>query len=175
MKIRKSFEQAVCVLIMIALQKGQRPVKSSVISQKLGVSDSYLKKVMGKMRQKGLVLSDASKDGGFSLARPLEKISMLDVYLIIEGEDQLLSSSHLANKIFDETFVNELKKDKQLEVEAILNERVKEAEHNVLSAVLEAEQAFLTKLSEFPLSNITQIIQSEQGIVDWERLADLKK
>nr|WEJ76209.1 hypothetical protein M8286_08715 [Streptococcus suis] len=44
MKINKSVEQAVYVLIILALQEDHRPVKSHVLSQVLQVSDSYLKK-----------------------------------------------------------------------------------------------------------------------------------
>lgn len=44
MKINKSVEQGVYVLLMMALQKDHAPVKSHVLSQILGVSDSYLKR-----------------------------------------------------------------------------------------------------------------------------------
>ena len=44
MKINKSLEQAVYVIIILALQKDKQPVKSHIISEILKVSDSYLKK-----------------------------------------------------------------------------------------------------------------------------------
>lgn len=49
MKISKSLEQATFVLLMLALQKEHWPIKSIVFSQRLGVSDSYLKKVLRKL------------------------------------------------------------------------------------------------------------------------------
>ena len=42
MKIRQSFEQAICILLLIGASDS--PIKSHELSQKLGVSDSYLKK-----------------------------------------------------------------------------------------------------------------------------------
>lgn len=42
MKIRKSFEQAICILLLIGAH--EKPIKSHELSEKLLVSDSYLKK-----------------------------------------------------------------------------------------------------------------------------------
>ena len=42
MRIRKSFEQAICILLLIGTSEG--PLKSHELSKKLDVSDSYLKK-----------------------------------------------------------------------------------------------------------------------------------
>ena len=44
MKISKSLEQAIFVLLMLALQKDKITVKSFILSKKLEISDSYLKK-----------------------------------------------------------------------------------------------------------------------------------
>ena len=44
MKINKSFEQGIYVLLMLGLQKDNQTVKSNVMSNILQVSDSYLKK-----------------------------------------------------------------------------------------------------------------------------------
>ena len=43
MRIRKSFEQAICILLLIGTSEG--PLKSHELSKMLDVSDSYLKKV----------------------------------------------------------------------------------------------------------------------------------
>ena len=44
MKISKSLEQEIFVLLMLALQKDKTTVKSFILSKKLEISDSYLKK-----------------------------------------------------------------------------------------------------------------------------------
>ena len=48
MKISKSFEQGMYVLLMLGLQKDNQIVKSNVMSNILHVSDSYLKKILRK-------------------------------------------------------------------------------------------------------------------------------
>ena len=48
MKIRKSFEQAICILLLIGAQ--DKPIKSHELSEKLLVSDSYLKKITRQLR-----------------------------------------------------------------------------------------------------------------------------
>lgn len=45
MRIRGSLEQAICIVLLISTSS--RPVKSSELSKKLHVSDSYLKKSCG--------------------------------------------------------------------------------------------------------------------------------
>ena len=55
MKLNKSFEQAVYVLTMLALQENHTPVKSHVLSDILEVSDSYLKKILVKLTRAGLI------------------------------------------------------------------------------------------------------------------------
>ena len=45
MKVKNSVEQAICLLIMIAHSDEGTPLKSYNISEDLGVSDSYLKKI----------------------------------------------------------------------------------------------------------------------------------
>ena len=55
MRIRKSFEQAICILLLIGTNDG--PLKSHELSKKLDVSDSYLKKVTRQLVVAGLITS----------------------------------------------------------------------------------------------------------------------
>ncbi|MCD5481575.1 Rrf2 family transcriptional regulator [Lactobacillus delbrueckii subsp. bulgaricus] len=54
MKINKSVEQAIYVLLILALQKDGEPLKSRVLSAHLKVSDSYLKKILMKLEKRRL-------------------------------------------------------------------------------------------------------------------------
>ena len=65
MRIRGSLEQAICIVLLISTSS--RPVKSSELSKKLNVSDSYLKKIMRQLVKAKIVSSIASKNGGFVL------------------------------------------------------------------------------------------------------------
>lgn len=51
-KPNTSFEQGLCAMLMMALQKGGEPVPSGVMAEILGVSDSYLKKTLRKARRR---------------------------------------------------------------------------------------------------------------------------
>lgn len=63
MKVKNSVEQAICLLIMIAHSDEGIPLKSYNISESLGVSDSYLKKIIRQLVVAGLISSEAGKKG----------------------------------------------------------------------------------------------------------------
>ena len=88
MRIRKSFEQAICILLLIGTSEG--PLKSHELSKMLDVSDSYLKKVTRQLVVAGLITSKASKLGGF-----------LDIFEAIEGKEKFIETTHLVDKVFD--------------------------------------------------------------------------
>ena len=83
MRIRKSFEQAICILLLIGTSEG--PLKRHELSKKLVVSESYLKKVTRQLVVAGLITSKASKLGGFILNKKMNDIfkNLLDNYLLI--------------------------------------------------------------------------------------------
>jgi Rrf2 family protein len=102
MRINKSFEQAVYVLTMLALQKEHRPVKSSTLSTALEVSDSYLKKILVKLTKSGLIVSSASKTGGYQLARKTNQISLRDIFLTLEPDAKTIEFKHMAQHVYDD-------------------------------------------------------------------------
>lgn len=102
MKLSKGFEQAIYVILILEIKGQGQPVKSATLSQELQVSDSSLKKVLRKLVLADLIKSVASKDGGFTLARPIEQISLRDVLLAEEGDQPIqFHNHHLAKQIFD--------------------------------------------------------------------------
>lgn len=111
MKINSTFEQGIYVVVILALEKDHAPVKSKVMSELLQVSDSYLKKILGKMAKNGLVISSASKQGGYQLSRGAEEISIRDVYEALELNVNTFQSSHFAEKLFpDQKHVHDSEK-----------------------------------------------------------------
>ena len=99
MRIRKSFEQAICILLLIGTSEG--PLKSHELSKMLDVSDSYLKKVTRQLVVAGLITSKASKLGGFILNKKMNDISFLDTFEAIEGKEKFIETTHLVDKVFD--------------------------------------------------------------------------
>lgn len=62
--VKCSGAQSLVVLVMLALQKGGLPVKSYLLSNRLEVSESYLKKTMRKLVVAGIVEA-IEGDGSF--------------------------------------------------------------------------------------------------------------
>lgn len=104
MKMSNAVEQSLVVLVMLALQKDELPIKSYLLSNRLEVSESYLKKTMRKLVVAGIVQAIASKEGGFKLARSIADITLLDVYEAIEGDGSFIHSTQLADRIFESSF-----------------------------------------------------------------------
>ena len=137
MKIKGSLEQAVCILLVIAHTKGHAPVKSYTLSERLGLSDSYLKKIMRQLVVAGLVDSEAGKKGGFVLKRAPKNISLLDVFEAIESTAPFLSTTNLLDKVFPKE-----------------NMIAHEKEQQIISVFTRAEQAYRQSLSQFTLDHV---------------------
>lgn len=102
MKLSKGFEQAIYVILILEIKGQGQPLKSTTLSEELQVSDSSLKKVLRKLVLANLIKSVASKDGGFLLAQPIERISLRDVLLAVEGKEPItFNNHHLTQQIFD--------------------------------------------------------------------------
>ncbi|MFR7592172.1 MAG: Rrf2 family transcriptional regulator [Longibaculum sp.] len=136
MKIRQSFEQAICILLLIGASES--PIKSHELSQKLDVSDSYLKKVTRQLVVSGLITSKASKLGGFVLKKKLADISFFDVFEAIEGKEKFIETTHLVEKVFDPSL------------------KVKETEDVIVDYLNKAEEQYKSKLKEITLEQIFQ-------------------
>ena len=123
MKVKNSVEQAICLLIMIAHSDEGIPLKSYNISESLGVSDSYLKKIIRQLVGAGLIASEAGKKGGVSLKIPPEKITLLDIFEAIEGKEPFAKATGLVERVF----LNELKEVKE-QKQAMILEAFNQAE-----------------------------------------------
>ncbi|HEM3467791.1 TPA: Rrf2 family transcriptional regulator [Streptococcus suis] len=150
MKINKSVEQAVYVLIILALQEDHRPVKSHVLSQVLQVSDSYLKKILMKLSKAGLVSANASKAGGYQLGRSIEEISLKDVFYALQLHEDTIQFKHLSHSIFDD------------------QAHVEESENKILTTLENGLAAFYAQLDQLTLSQLLHQEAYENGAIDWE-------
>ena len=136
MKIRQSFEQAICILLLIGTHDG--PMKSHELSKILDVSDSYLKKITRQLVISGLITSKASKLGGFVLNKEMQEISFLDIFDAIEGKEKFIETTHLVDKVFDSSL------------------KVKETEDMIVDYLNNAELQYRSKLKEINLSQVIQ-------------------
>lgn len=145
MRLKNGVEQAICILFILSIPLNKEPIKSFDMSGLLGVSDSYLKKILRKLVVSGLIVSESGKKGGFKLAKKLESITLLDIYKAIEGDHHVLHVSHLAQKIFP---------DKEI---------ADQAEQSAINTILEAEKLFLEKLATYNFSDWHTQCTNEYG------------
>ena len=152
MKMKSGVEQAICILIMLATQIDQRPIKSAILSKRLSVSDSYLKKVMRSLVVSGLVDSESGKDGGFKLKLTPEEITMLHIYEENEGTHSFVQPTNLAEKVF------------------LRAEKIKDKKKEVLAVFFDAEQQFKARLQKYTLDSLLVEDSDRVDTVDWESI-----
>ncbi|KRN28242.1 hypothetical protein IV38_GL001696 [Lactobacillus selangorensis] len=102
MQLTKGFEQAVCIITLLATQDPQRPISSQVIHHRLGGSQTYLRKIIRKLVVAGLVKSISGNNGGFSLARGPESITIYDIVTATEGQINSYPDSGLIDTVFQD-------------------------------------------------------------------------
>lgn len=90
----KSTDYALHALIHLGHSERGNNIGIKELSAILGVSESYLSKIMSKLRQDGIVRAVPGVNGGYELARPAEQITFLDVIQVIEGRQQLFECSN---------------------------------------------------------------------------------
>lgn len=84
MKLSTKGRYAVTAMLELALHENERPVTLAEISQCQGISLSYLEQLFTRLRQHGLVRSARGPGGGYSLARPAERISVAEVMAAVD-------------------------------------------------------------------------------------------
>lgn len=98
MQFSKSTDYALHALTHLGLTERCHNVGIKELSGSLDVSESYLSKIMSKLRHDGIVRAVPGVNGGYELARPAEQISFLDVIQVIEGRQQLFECSNSSSQ-----------------------------------------------------------------------------
>lgn len=140
MQLKQSFEEAICIVLLLAAEKKRdRRMNSAEIVEKLGTSQSYIKKILGQLVHANIISSGAGKNGGFFINKALEELTLLDVYYAIEGRETMYRPKHIADR-----FVS----DKHY---------IREKEADIVQVFNDAERAYCEKLSTFKLSNVLDV------------------
>jgi Rrf2 family protein len=85
MKISDGVEQSIhCALMLAGLGDGDL-LAAAALAEYHGVSTSYLLKHLQALTGARILQSVPGPKGGYRLARPLERISVLDIVIAIEG------------------------------------------------------------------------------------------
>jgi len=100
-KAKPSLEQALCIVALLGVQDRKIPLHSRLVAERLGISTSYLKKIVQKLASADIVKTTAGRDGGIVLTRDPHAITLLDVFNAIEGASSFVKNSGLVKKVFD--------------------------------------------------------------------------
>lgn len=95
MKLSTKGRYAVTAMFDIALHSDKGPVSLSDISERQGISLSYLEQLFTRLRAQGLVISTRGPGGGYSLAIDSEQIVISDV---IDAVDENVDATRCGGK-----------------------------------------------------------------------------
>ncbi|MEE0955293.1 MAG: Rrf2 family transcriptional regulator [Eubacterium sp.] len=88
MQISSRFTIAVHVLTCIEVFKDDYQVNSEFISSSVGVNPVIIRKIFGQLKAAGLIYVQRGGNGGVTLAKPAEKITLCDVYRAVESVEE---------------------------------------------------------------------------------------
>ena len=91
MKLTSKGRYAVTAMLDLALHAQQGPVTLAGISERQGISLSYLEQLFTRLRKQGLVASTRGPGGGYRLARPASEIRVVD---ILSAVDETVNAMH---------------------------------------------------------------------------------
>ncbi|AIR62250.1 Rrf2 family transcriptional regulator [Cedecea neteri] len=93
-------EYGIHSLICMVDGKGEgREMNVREIAELQGVPYDYLGKIFTKLSRAGLVISSEGKGGGFTLSRPPDQISVLDIVEAIDGEKSIFDCKEIRQRL----------------------------------------------------------------------------
>ncbi len=95
MRLTSKGRYAVTAMIDIALNQGKGAITLSLISERQGISLSYLEQLFSKLKKADLVSSARGPGGGYRLSRLAEEISVSE---IIRAVDESVDARRCAGK-----------------------------------------------------------------------------
>ena len=84
MRISSKSRYAINTMLELALNNSDKALKLADISDKQGVSLSYLEQLFAALRAKGLVVGRRGPGGGYALGRDADKISISDIICAVD-------------------------------------------------------------------------------------------
>ncbi|TDC56536.1 Rrf2 family transcriptional regulator [Actinomadura sp. KC345] len=90
MKVSSRTAVAIHALTFLARWDGDGLQSSAKIAESLESNPVLVRRILGSLRDTGMVSSTEGSGGGWRLARPAEEISLYDAYAAVEGGDALL-------------------------------------------------------------------------------------
>ncbi|MFJ6622727.1 RrF2 family transcriptional regulator [Kitasatospora sp. NPDC091335] len=89
-----SSRSAVAIHALTMLGRWDRSLTSVEIAESLAGNPVLVRRILGSLRDAGLVRSTEGRNGGWSLARPAREITLYDVYTAVEAGPILSRHPH---------------------------------------------------------------------------------
>ncbi|MGQ9630471.1 MAG: RrF2 family transcriptional regulator [bacterium] len=89
MQLSVGSEYAIHGLLYLGSKPHGEVVLLGDVADAIGAPESYLRKVFQTLSRRGLVLAYRGAQGGYSLSRPPEAITLKDIIIAIEGSSSL--------------------------------------------------------------------------------------
>ncbi len=67
-------------------RSGDRPVPIKELAERRGIPDQFLEQLFSTLRRAGLLTSHRGSKGGYTLARPADNITVLEVVQALDGK-----------------------------------------------------------------------------------------
>ncbi|MFD0713323.1 Rrf2 family transcriptional regulator [Paenibacillus sp. GCM10027626] len=93
MKYSQATDYALHAMLYLVEEAPDKPVSVQLLAEKMGVSQTYLSKMLTKLVKAGLIHSVSGANGGYRLKRNQDEISFLDVIHAIEGTASIFECS----------------------------------------------------------------------------------
>ncbi|HEC83938.1 MAG: Fe-S cluster assembly transcriptional regulator IscR [Candidatus Parabeggiatoa sp. nov. 2] len=90
MRLTTKGRYAVTAMLDLAINRNQGPITLADISQRQGISLSYLEQLFSRLRKQGLVNSTRGPGGGYRLSRSADSIAVAEV---ISAVDETLDAT----------------------------------------------------------------------------------
>lgn len=97
MRLTTKGRYAVTAMLDLALHYKNGPITLADISQRQGISLSYLEQLFSKLRKRGLVDSARGPGGGYRLSRPAAEIAVAEVITAVDEKVDATRCGGLAN------------------------------------------------------------------------------
>lgn len=88
MKLSRTVDYAVRATLELARQGEQAPVPCSQLASAGGMPERFLLQILRNLVTHGILRSTRGVEGGYTLVRPIEEISLLEIIEAIEGPMQ---------------------------------------------------------------------------------------
>ena len=93
MKYSQATDYALHAMLHLVTTSADKPVGVQILADRLGVSRTYLSKMLTQLVKAGLIQSVSGVNGGYRLKQKGEDISFLDIIQAIEGTNSIFECS----------------------------------------------------------------------------------